>query len=304
MEEIKMVSYEEFKELIREVAEEKTGQRVAINQVKKNNGIVLDGLVIIDPNYNLNPTIYLNDYYHVYKEYMDTEENAVELVWEEIYRQYKNHLPEKNFDVCNFTDFEKASGKLRCRLINYEKNQELLEELAYVKYLDLAVVFYVIVDMEFDGLANITVRKEHLELWGRSEEELFELAKRNMADDYEITSLASFINQLREGNEHNLDFAEDLPMYIVSNHSKQYGAAAILCDGVLRKIARDNAIDRIAIIPSSVHETIVLEISKDTEIEGLNSMVQLINESELSQDEVLSDHVYVYDLESDLIRIA
>ena len=40
--------------------------KLTIHPVKKNNGMIYDGLVIINPKFNIAPTIYLNPYYHWY----------------------------------------------------------------------------------------------------------------------------------------------------------------------------------------------------------------------------------------------
>ena len=52
-----MVTYEQFKEVIREKAEEATGFRAVVNRVQKINGLVLDGLVIFKPDCNISPTV-------------------------------------------------------------------------------------------------------------------------------------------------------------------------------------------------------------------------------------------------------
>ena len=124
MEERKMLAYSEFKEIIREQAEKETGCRVVINPVKKLNGLILDGLVIISTDSNMSPTIYLNGYYEKYKECMDVEEDPVSVVWKELYKTYKQHLPRFDFDESDFTDFEKVRGRLRVKLVNYYSNQE------------------------------------------------------------------------------------------------------------------------------------------------------------------------------------
>ena len=49
-------------------------EKVFIQSVPKNNGIKLDGLVIIQDEMNIAPTIYLNYYYQKYQEGMDFSE--------------------------------------------------------------------------------------------------------------------------------------------------------------------------------------------------------------------------------------
>ena len=65
-----MVTYEEFKEQMREKAESEIGGRAIVKPVKKLNGVVLDGLSIMTLDSNISPTIYLNDYYLQYKNHL------------------------------------------------------------------------------------------------------------------------------------------------------------------------------------------------------------------------------------------
>ena len=88
-----MLTYEEFKEVIREKAEAETGCGAVVSKVFKNNGITYDGLIIMALDCNVSPTIYLNEYYDLYVENVDAKSGAIEFVWEKIYSIYKENLP-------------------------------------------------------------------------------------------------------------------------------------------------------------------------------------------------------------------
>ena len=65
------------------------------------------------------------------------------------------------------TKYANVRAKLIYQLINREKNRDLLAQVPYIPYLDLAIVFYVLVDMkEDDRIATMLVRNEHLMVEG------------------------------------------------------------------------------------------------------------------------------------------
>ena len=122
---------------------------VSIHDVTKNNGVVLTGLTFSKKDVNISPTIYLEDFY---KEYQ--EGKSMEGILEEIKEIYYGSRMENSINMDFFTDYEKAKKNIVYKLINYEKNKELLKEIPHKKFLDLAIVFYYLVDMK--EFANAT----------------------------------------------------------------------------------------------------------------------------------------------------
>lgn len=85
-----------------------------------------------------------------------------------------------------------VSPLIKMKLINYEKNKELLEKVPHVRVPDLAVVFMAVLKSEYnDGFATILIHNSHLDFWNMTTEDLYELAKANMANDFEITKRRS-----------------------------------------------------------------------------------------------------------------
>ena len=62
------MKYKEFLQTIETEIKKKLedGYSLKIHPVKKNNGKIYDGLLIINPSFNIAPAIYLNPYYHWY----------------------------------------------------------------------------------------------------------------------------------------------------------------------------------------------------------------------------------------------
>lgn len=293
-----MLTYDEFVKAIVNIAEEETENHVTVSKVRKVNGFNEDGLVIASPDCNISPTIYLRHYYEQYKEIMDMEQEPVKVVWHSIYDVYKKNLPINNFDVSKITDYEKVKGNLRLRLVNFEINKEWLEDLAFIPFLDLAIIFSVNVCADKSTVASIIIRKEFLNYWDKTEEELYEQAMENSKNDYEINSIDDIIRQYMGNTEITEQEIIDMtiaPMFVLGNTLRTNGASAILCENVLKRLAEQYRVNYVYIIPSSLHEVILLPDSKNMSVQSLKEMVREVNDTQLNEEEILSYNVYVYD---------
>ena len=168
-----------FCEKVKAALEDMTdeGMEVRISEVRKNNGIVLHGISVFRPDVNITPTVYLEQFLERYE---DGETFA------NIMRQIKTVLEEnrleESFDVTLFTDFQKARKQIVYKLVNVPRNREILQEVPYMPYLDMAVIFYYLLDeQQADGYATILIRNTHLKYWGITKEELYETAGANTA---------------------------------------------------------------------------------------------------------------------------
>ena len=102
-------------------------------------------------------------------------------------REYKENIPKDSFDLSFFIDIEKVRPKIKMKLINYEMNKELLEQVPHVSFLDLAVVFVVVLERDYDKCyPSILIKNNHMGLWNISTMELFDIAMKNTADDYQM----------------------------------------------------------------------------------------------------------------------
>ena len=83
-------------------------------------------------------------------------------------------------------------------------------------------------------------------------------------------------------------------MYVLSNTESCYGAwwmtDPVLLRGLFLRFKKD-----FYILPSSVHECILLPFSGELNPEEMKVMVREINQTVLSPEDVLTDSVYIYD---------
>ncbi len=266
------------------------GQKVLIQPVLKNNGTVYDGLIIIDPILNISPTIYLNPYYHRFLDGVSMED-----IYSDILSTYQENLPKEDFDISLFKDFDKAKERILVKLVNQERNSELLEEVPHIIFHDLAIIFVCAICDFLDEYATILIHNQHLEMWGISLDELYEIGMENTPKllPYSFDSMENVLKHLSDGT---LPFVTDIAMSVLTNQLKIHGATSIIYPGLLKRLANDLD-DDIIIIPSSIHEVLIIPyqstISKYSLLNFRDMIVQ-VNEEQLPDEEVLSDHAYLY----------
>lgn len=292
---IQSKEYEDFKDLVVEAVASRIEGRVALQVITKNNGLKLDGLTIMTENTNISPTIYLNYYFEEYIKH------GLEAVVDKIMEQYEQNKSEAPIDLSFFTEVEKVRNKIKMKLVNYEKNEELLEKVPHIKYLDLAIIFYVEVEnKQNEGLATIQIYNHHLSFWDLREEELFELAKKNMENDFVIESIFRTLFDDADDNFRSMVQVVEsyFKMHIVTNKVHMYGAIGILQSELLNEFMERNESEKLIIIPSSVHEALLIPCDEETELPALNEMIREVNDMQLLPEEILSYSAYIYDGET------
>ena len=304
-----LINYEDFiKETVaflKENLPENTD--VKLHKITKNNGLHLDGLTIMSNETNISPNFYLNYYYEDYLEQGDLNK-----VLNLILTSYLEHPQLNNIDISFFTDFEKVKTNIAYKIVNFERNRELLSEIPHIPYLDLAIVFFCLMNHEYFGNATTLIRNQHLELWQITDRELYQLAIENtprllphhflsmhdLLNDPELLSNLpeDVILQSSDHNESEWDenhsHAES-PMYVLSNHSKCFGASTILYLNLLDEIA-EQFHSSFYILPSSIHEVILVPDISPSKLKDYSNMVHEVNTNHVPDDEILSDHAYFY----------
>ena len=133
------MEYQNFLELIRDSVQKRVGEcsDVRLASVLKNNRNCVDTITILRGDSNVSPAIYIAPYYQQYLDGTPIEELAKQIV-----EFHGSHSREGRYDLSFYTDFTQVRKRIVCRLVNYEKNRELLAQVPHRRFLDLAVVYY------------------------------------------------------------------------------------------------------------------------------------------------------------------
>lgn len=253
---------------IAEIIEEK-GYKAVVHEIPKGSivkmGISLgEGIV--------RPTIY-PDQFEAFE--LTDDEIADKVI--ELYKKNKTH----NFDTQNIMkeDYIKENAFVTVR--------RPINDNSYTKaYLDLQLVLNVKVSVsEDDEFGSYKVSKKQAEVLGLTED-IFDEAINNTR--FSVRTMGEVVKSIAPDEE-----IPDCGLYIVSNERRTQGAAAIYNMELFKSFA-DLIDSDLVIIPSSIHELIVMKYNSSLSIYELNNMVNEANETSVLPEEQLSDHVYIF----------
>lgn len=247
------MNYQQFiEEVERRVKEKIKGNEtmtVYIHTAVKNNGKERKGITVSEKGIHISPTIYLEEYFQQFQ-----EGKPIEKIVEKILQLYEEVKCSHPCEESLLQNYEELKGKFACKLIHRGKNEKLLNDIPYVPWMDLAIVVFVLLEVSPYGTATVLVRKEHLEIWGLTEAQLFDEAKKNtpILLPYQFCPMRKLLREIcpyavDEGEE------EEESLYVLSNKLRSFGAASMLYDGILEKVGQKLG-ENYYILPSSIHE--------------------------------------------------
>lgn len=245
--------------------------QVELHTTTKNNNTRKVGLVLMQKGVNMSPTIYMEELYDRYLR--GAEISSLVQVVHDLYEKIK---VQNSYPFENILSFQKIKDRICYHLIQRAANRELLAQVPHEEYLDLAVVYYIMLENTDFGDATLMVRNEHLRRWNVPKEMVAAAAREN------TPRLLPLALQPLTGYT-----------YILSNSARILGAAAILYPNALEDARRELG-ENFYILPSSIHEVILVPESHGASRSQLDVMVKDVNESEIERSEVLSNHVYYY----------
>ena len=289
------MDYKTYKESLREKVQEELGENVSVyyTEMVKNNKVKKEALVLQTKEENTTPMIYVDSLLEAYACTGNIEESKNTVL--EIYKRRDDVLAD-----WNGFDWEQVKPYIRIRLVRMDGNEEYLKDKPYKKVLDLAIIFVVLLN-EKEGEIAAQVLWTQMEAWGIDIEELYLTAIDNFRkEEFTITNMASlFPTELAEELEMGID------MYIFSTKNRIHGARAMLRVDMLKKFADEKRCN-LFILPSSVHEVLLVCDEKGICVAGLKAMVSSVNSDPdaIAVEEVLSDSVYYYDMRKGKVRIA
>lgn len=268
------------------------GYEAAYKEVTKNNGVCLHAIMITKKGSNVSPAIYIDELYGDYEE----GRSFGDIVYD-VLCVYQRNAKEIRMDMEFFTHFERVKDRILYKLIHRESNESLLKEVPYIEWNDLALVFYYSFEDERFGKATILIRNSHLEMWNINQSTLYENAKKNMLKlrPEEMLPIKQIIREIITQNPcAAIEQEPEVAMYVLSNCERIYGAAALLYSESLKELTvRLNK--NLIILPSSVHEVLLVPDDGMTEKDFFKEMVKEVNDTQVEPEERLSYNIYYYD---------
>ena len=268
---------------------------IDIYESLKNNGNLRKGIIIREKDKNIGPVIYMEEFYNRFN-----SGEPLDCIVCDVVSFYKKVRYPDSWKFDELLDFEKVKDRLAVKLINYTKNKDYLKNYPHIRYLDLSIIFYIVLEMKSDGLATVVITHDYLKSWGISKTELFETALKNSCRimPAKFTTMKDTLDDLMQGEEDMYDepedYNEDDSMYVLTNEQKNCGAACMIYRGVLDMIG-DILKRNFFIIPSSIHEVIIVPAYDNVSPIKLDRIIDDVNSNMVADEELLGNHCYIYD---------
>lgn len=298
----------EFTRRVRSAVKNELGEtyRVELREVRKNNGIMMHGLLICSPHDNVIPTIYLDSFWEAYE-----EGTAFAVIIRKLLEIYREDSPKEKLDLGFFKYFERVRDNICYRLVRQKGNEAILREIPYVEFLDLAVCFFFVYRGGRTDGGSILIKNVHQRGWGIGTVDLMRAAEKNTPRlfPWECRSMEEILEEMTEADAKEAEegsakenFLSEVPMRVLTNRRHIQGAACMLYPGLLERLAEKEG-RNLFILPSSVHEVILLPEMGGESAAQLQSMIREVNQTQVAPHEVLSDNLYFYDSAEKRVRI-
>ena len=211
-------------------------------------------------------------------------------------------------DIDNLLNYEEMKNKLSIEVISAEANKELLLNIPHDRIEDLAAVYRFVLKSESTGKASILVSNEMMQKMGITHEQLKNDALYNapIIRPAVIKGMNEVIKELMGKEAYELANGTgnvEESVYVATVPDKDSGAGVLSYQNFM-----DQATERVGgdffILPSSIHEILIVKDDGEMKAELLRNMVQQINRTELIPEDKLSDNVYHYDSKEHIFELA
>ncbi|MGN0672912.1 MAG: DUF5688 family protein, partial [Anaerovoracaceae bacterium] len=260
------------------------------------------GLIIRAENQTAAPTINVDRLYEAYK-----CGESIDQILRKSAEIIGSGTPAFETDI--LTDYEKARDHLFIRVCSAERNKEMLEGIPHRIEEDLAVTYHLLLTQNDNGFGSAMIMNSLMDMYGVTAEQLHQDAVNSSMKLFEpcLFDMEEMLFNSFEDKAENLLEGDrsvaDRGMLVLSNSEKMHGAGSLFYPGVLDRVA-ELVEGNFYILPSSVHETIIVSENKDFEVEQLKALVTSANQELVSPEERLTDQVYHYDSEARVFETA
>ena len=305
------MNYQEFKNMLKDRMQKIMGDTIQVEfeTYIKNNQTKIESLIFKERDSSgammISPAVHMQDLYNLYQKEGDGEMFQGCLM--EIKRLYMEQEP-KSLDFIN-RDWGEIKKSIGMMLLCEDWNKEWLEDenISYRKFLNLGIVLRSVLGVSSHGMSSMIVTRDLMSHWRITEEELWETAWNNLyCERFYIQNLNEVLRSEIKEREMEIDaklLKNDLPLYLLSNKERVYGARGILRTDLLQAFAM-GADSNLYILPSSIHELILLPDNGDYYVEEMRKVVKTINETEVPETERLSETIYYFRKDSGTVEIA
>lgn len=272
---------------------------VSPTEVNKLQGESYSGITVRPENSDLGVTVGLESYYEQFN-----QGRSMDSILSAIAEGAEHHLADApQFNKNELMDYEAMKPYLTVQLVGKDTNAEMLQTVPHRDMEDMAVVYRFALQQTEDGTASVLVNNSMMENYGITQEQLHADAIENAAMNHpaNIRNMNEVIAEMMGGMFPMPD--EPAPMYVATNDNGFHGAGVMAYTDFMEQ-ATEKLGGSFYILPSSIHEVIMVPDDFQMKAQELKAMVTEVNGSEVAPTDRLTDNVYHYDADAKVLEQA
>lgn len=295
------MNFTNFVDRVQAEVEKKIGTdyHVDILEFQENNGIASTGLYVRKGLNGIAPVIHMDSYFVQSQNGM-----AMDNIVSDIINTVQGDTMGQSLSMEDILNFSQMKERIILRLINTEANRQMLDNVPHRVWMDISVVYYLLLGRDTGGQMTTLISNEIIHEWGVKAEDLYDVAHENMKQLFpvEIKPMSEVMAEILEetfGEDSDREWIEPLvgsdviPMYVLGNGTGLYGAGGILPGLGMEDFANELETDLI-VLPSSVHEVILVPAKEGMDLDGMAMVVKSINQTQVLIHDRLSDSLYYF----------
>lgn len=244
--------------------------------VEKHNDQVLDAITFDIPDVNISPIVYI----HSILDEMPDVDTAADTIVE----MFKNSSA-PNIDIDSLVTHLNNKYWIKDHVLP-RLTASVADDVISIPFMNMYISFYI----EVMDNGTITLRNNHTDL---TTEQLLYWAKKNAFTNYNFKGMLETLREMSPNIAEFLYNDDEEQMYILSSKKGFFGASAIIDDNILATIAH-KLNSNLYILPSSIHECIIVKADNTMDKEILKEIVRSVNETKVCANDYLSDSVYLF----------
>ncbi len=303
------MEYENFKEQF--VEDVKAGlsdsgieANVTVNTVNKLNESY-EAVTVTPEGSNIGVNIGIDKFYEALdtgRTYDEVLDKAVEVINSGISQR-------PDFDINSLSDYSQMKEKLAMEVVSAETNAEMLATVPHQNIEDMAVVYRFVLNSDDEGRASILVTNQLLQSMGVTPEQLHADAMENAPQikPVEIKGMSEVMAEMMGVEQAQMMgifpvAPEDEKIYVATVPDKVHGAGVLAYQNFMEQAA-ERAGGDFFILPSSIHELLIVPDKGEMGLKDLEAMVREVNATQVAPADKLTDSVYHYDSKAKIFEL-
>lgn len=303
------MNYEDFKDEFVEAVKDQLSEqgrdvRVEVRETNKLNESYA-AITVTPEGSNVGVNVNLDKFYEAYDKgtsFDDVVDKAVDVI-----NGGLENTP--SFDVATLSDYSQMKDKLAMEVVSAETNKEMLENVPHQNMEDMAVVYRFVLESDDDGRASILVTNNLIESMGVTPEQLHADALENapLIKPAEIKGMTEVMMEMMGAEQAEMMGIvpmdpKDEQMFVASVPDKIHGAGVLAYQNFMDQAA-ERAGGDFFILPSSIHEVLIVPDNGSMQLKDLEAMVREVNATQVAPEDKLTDNVYHYDSKEKIFEL-